>query len=117
MQRLIKAFFSSVAAFKFGWRFETALRQEMILFLLAIPAGLLVTSNPWKLLALWSSILLVMAIEFLNTGIESLADRVTREHDEFIKIAKDCGSAAVLVAAFIAGSVWILAIFEKAFPV
>lgn len=113
MDRLVKAFYSSIAAIKFGWRFETALRQEMVVLLVAIPAGLLLTTNPWKLIALWGSILLVLAVEFLNTGIESLADRVTREHDELIKVAKDCGSAAVLVVSFMAGGVWMVAIVEK----
>jgi diacylglycerol kinase (ATP) len=57
-------------------------------------------------------ILLLLAVEFLNTAIEKLADRVTLDQDPFVKIAKDCGSAAVLMMLLIAGGVWFLAIWE-----
>lgn len=113
MTRLIKAFFASMAAFRFGWKSETALRQEMVLIMLAVPAAFLITSNPWKLLILWGTLLILLAVEFLNTGIEKLADRITLEHDELIGIAKDCGSAAVLIASLLSGSVWLLAIWER----
>jgi len=115
VNRLIKAFSSSLAAIRFGWRNETALRQELVLFIIAIPVAFLLTTSAWKLLALWGSLLIVLAVEFLNTGIEKLADRVTTEHDELIKIAKDCGSAAVLLALILALSVWSLAIWQWLF--
>lgn len=104
-----------MAAFRFGWKSETALRQEMVLILLAIPAAFLLTSNPWKLLILLGSLMIVLAVEFLNTGIEKLADRITLEHDELIGIAKDCGSAAVLVASLFSTGVWLLAFWERFF--
>ena len=115
MNRLIKAFTSSLAAIRFGWKNETALRQELVLLVIAIPVGLLLTSSAWKLLALWGSSLIILAVEFLNTGIEKLADRVTTEHDELIGIAKDCGSAAVLMALILALSVWSLAFWQWLF--
>lgn len=113
MRRLINAFYSSISAIKYGWQYETPLRQEMIILGLAVPFSFILTVDPWKLVALWGSIMLIMVAEFLNTGIEKVADRVTREHDELIKIAKDCGSAAVLVASCIAGLVWLLALWER----
>ena len=113
MKRIIKAFFISLAAIKFGWKNEAALRQELALLIVAIPAALLISSNPWKILAMLGTLLFLLAVEFLNTGIEKLADRTTRETDPLIKIAKDCGSAAVLMALLLAGSVWILALWER----
>lgn len=115
MQRIIKAFIASLAAIRFGWQHETALRQEIILLVVAIPIAPLLTLNPWKLIALWGSLLILIAIEFLNTGIEKLADRITTEHDELIGIAKDCGSAAVLMASLLAGGIWLLVIWERMF--
>ena len=104
-----------MAAVKFGWKNETALRQEIILLMVGIPGALLLTSNPWKILALWGTLFILLAVEFLNTGIEKLADRITDEHDQLIKIAKDCGSAAVLMAIFLTGAVWLLALAERVF--
>jgi diacylglycerol kinase (ATP) len=113
MKRIIAAFFNSLAGLKFGLLKEPALRQEMALLALSLPVAPFLTLQPWKLFALWSSLLLLLAVEFLNTAVEKLADRVTRQNDELIKIAKDCGSAAVFFALIIAGMFWGLALFER----
>ncbi len=115
MKRIINACFFSLAAIKFGWKNETALRQELALIVVAIPVALFISSNPWKILAMLGTLLILLAVEFLNTGIEKLADRITGESDPLIKIAKDCGSAAVLMALVLAAGVWILALWERLF--
>lgn len=112
MKRLVQAFFNSLAALKFGFVSESALREELILLLISLPLAPFLTSDPWKLIALWGSLLLVLAVELLNTGIEKLADRVTKEHDPLVKIAKDCGSAAVLMSLIIAAMVWGVVVAE-----
>ncbi len=112
MKRIINAFFFSLAAVRYGWKNEAALRQEFVLFIMAIPLAFLISSNAWKFLAMMAAILLLLSVEFLNTAIEKLADRVCLEQDPLIKIAKDCGSAAVLMALIIAGGVWFLALWE-----
>lgn len=112
MKRIIAAFFNSIAGLRFGFSREAALREEMLLLAASIPAGLLLTQEPRKLLALWASLLLLLAVELLNTGVEKLADRVTRDSDDLVRIAKDCGSAAVLMAIIIAASVWGITAFE-----
>lgn len=113
MKRIIAAFYNSLAAIRFGFAREAALRQEMALFAVSLVVAPLLTLQPWKLLALWASLLLVLAVEFLNTGLEKLADRVTRQDDPLIGVAKDCGSAAVLMSLLIAGAVWALAAWER----
>ena len=40
---------------------------------------------------------IILAIELLNTAIESVCDAVTKEYNSLIKIAKDCGSAATFI--------------------
>ncbi len=50
-------------------------------------------------------ILLLLVVELLNTAIEKLSDRLTRDHDPQIGRVKDMGSAAVGVALLIAGIV------------
>jgi diacylglycerol kinase (ATP) len=58
-------------------------------------------------------VLLLLAIELLNTAIEKLADRLTTDHDPRIGHIKDMGSAAVGVVLLIAGLVWCFAIAER----
>lgn len=113
MKRIIAAFFNSMSGLKFGLMREPALRQELALLAISIPAAPLLTWHPWKLLALWGSLVMLLALEFLNTGIEKLADRVTLDDDDLVKIAKDCGSAGVLMAIAIAGMAWGLALLER----
>ena len=39
----------------------------------------------------------ILCVELLNTAIEAACDAITKEHNELIKIAKDCGSGATFV--------------------
>jgi len=47
----------------------------------------------------------LISAECMNTAVERLADRVSRETHPLIKQAKDCSSAAVLVLALTAAVV------------
>ena len=53
------------------------------------------------------SILLVMIVELINSGIEAIVDRVSLERHELSKRAKDVGSAAVLIALINCLVVWV----------
>lgn len=110
MTRLIKAFENSVAAFRHLARNEAAFKQECILLAVAVPAAYFIAADLGSYLLLIAVILLVMIVEVLNTAIEAVCDAVSEEFDANIKIAKDCGSLAVLLAIFIAFAVWALAV-------
>lgn len=51
----------------------------------------------------WLILILVIALvwltEALNTALENLSDRITREHDELIGKAKDVAASAVFIAS------------------
>ena len=68
--------------------------------------ALKVTAGEWSSLVL--AIGIVWAAEGANTAIELLADRVSREHDDLIRRAKDTAAGAVLLAAIAAAIVGIL---------
>ena len=91
---------------------EAAFREELIALALSIPLAFLVTPLAWKRLALIGVILLLLAVELLNTAIEKLSDHVTATHHPDIGRIKDMGSAAVGVALAIAGFTWLLALAE-----
>ena len=112
MKRIIAAFFNSVAGLRHGFANETAIRQELLVLLISIPVVPLLTLDPWRMLLLWSSLLLLLLTELLNTGIEQGSNKVTRDFAPEIKFAKDCGSAAVLIATVIAVAVWGIAVWE-----
>ena len=75
---------------------------------LVIAAGfaLHVTRAEW--IALAFAIGIVWVAEGVNTAIEILADRITRDRDEQIGRAKDVASGAVLLAAITAAVVGLI---------
>ena len=59
------------------------------------------------------SILFLITVEVLNTGIEFACNAVTREFNKDIQHAKDCGSLAVLLALVIVLIIWGMALWER----
>jgi diacylglycerol kinase (ATP) len=55
-------------------------------------------------------VVLVLVVELLNTRIEVAIDRIGLEWHEFSKLAKDLGSAAVLLSLLLCVGVWLAAI-------
>ena len=93
-------------------RSEQAFREELVALAIAVPLAFLIAADAWKRLTLIGVILLLMAVELLNTAIEKLSDHVTPAQHPDIGRIKDMGSAAVGVALAIAGFTWLLALAE-----
>ena len=113
MDALVAAFKNSCAGFSHALRTERAVRQEVLILALAIPLAFFVGADVWQFVALVGVVLLLMAVELLNTCIEKLCDHVTPDIHPTIKIVKDMGSAAVFCALLIAGLVWLAALAER----
>jgi diacylglycerol kinase (ATP) len=113
LKRLYLASLNTWNGLKFAVRSEQAVREELVGLLLAVPLAVVVGTTPAWRLALIGVVLLLLAVELLNTAIEKLADRLTREHDPQIGKVKDMASAAVGVALLIAGLTWLVAIAER----
>jgi diacylglycerol kinase (ATP) len=91
---------------------EQAFREELIALVVAVPLAFLIAAEAWKRLMLVGVILLLMAVELLNTAIEKLSDHVTPAQHPDIGRIKDMSSAAVGVALAIAGFTWLLALAQ-----
>lgn len=62
-------------------------------------AGVLAGLSPTQWAVLFLCFGLVTALELVNTAVERLGDRITRERDPLIGAAKDAAAGAVLLAA------------------
>ncbi|MGO4704846.1 diacylglycerol kinase [Microvirga sp. 2MCAF38] len=113
MNKLWAAFLNSCRGIHVAAATERAVRQELILLVVALPASFLVGMTAWTRIALVSTILLLLAVELLNTAVEKLCDHVNPDHHPTIGRVKDFGSAAVLCALVIVGLVWGTALFER----
>ena len=78
-----------------------------------MPFAFLVAVETWKRCLLIGVVVLLLIVELLNTAIEKLADRLTREVDPEIGRVKDMGSAAVGLALVMAIVVWLVALTER----
>ena len=104
--RIWHAFFNSCAGLADAWRHESAFRQEILLAAALIPVAFLVPVTRGERALLIATVLLVMIVELLNTGVEVAIDRISFEHHSLSKRAKDIGSAAVLLALLLLALVW-----------
>jgi diacylglycerol kinase (ATP) len=111
--RFWRATINSRNGLAFAIRSEQAIREELVALLLALPLAWLIGATPMRSVELVASVILVLAIELLNTAIEKLADRLTTDHDPKIGHVKDLGSAAVGVTLIAAGLFWLFAIAER----
>ena len=102
----------SVAGLRAGWH-ETAFRQEAIASLVLIPAAFWLSRSWVEVALLAGSVILVMIVELLNTGIETAIDRIGPEWHDLSKRAKDMGSAAVLLSLLICAGIWAMALFQR----
>ena len=113
MLRLWKAAINSRNGLVFAVRSEQAVREELVVLVLALPAAWVAGATAMRRVELVCAIILILVVELLNTAIEKLADRLTTDHDQRIKHVKDMGSAAVGLTLIMAGLFWIFAIAER----
>ncbi|QGA55817.1 diacylglycerol kinase [Brucella sp. 458] len=106
MQRILLAFLNSMRALKHLAGNEKAVQQELLLFLIALPVAGFLAPTWLAFLLMTGSILFLVLVEVLNTAIEATCDAVSLDFHEQIKIAKDCGSLAVLIAILFVAVIW-----------
>ena len=110
LSRVLHAGGYSLQGLKAGWG-ETAFRQECLAAFVLVPLAFFIGQNWVEIALLVGSVLLVMMVELLNTGVESCIDRIGPEWHELSKRAKDMGSAAVLLSLLLCGGIWLAAIY------
>lgn len=97
-------------SFKYAWagvsyafRTQRNFRIHVAVGALAISLGIFLQLKPVEIAVIAITCGLVMALELLNTAIESLVDLTVKQtYHELAKIAKDCAAAAVLISAMVA---------------
>ena len=112
VDRLVHAAGFSLSGLKAGWN-ETAFRQEVLCALVLLPGSFWVGRTWVEVALLAGSVMLVLIVELLNTGIETSIDRIGPEWHELSKKSKDMGSAAVLLSVVLAVGIWLAALHQK----
>ena len=97
---------NSWCGLEYAFTEESAFRQELTLFALLSPVAFLLPITLVEKALLVSSLVMVLAIELLNSSVEAAIDRISFEHHDLSKRAKDFGSAAVMLALFVSALLW-----------
>jgi len=112
LTRMLHAFGYSLAGLRAGWG-ETAFRQEALAAMVMVPAAFWLGRTWVETALLAASVVLVMVVELLNTGIETAIDRIGPEWHDLSKRAKDMGSAAVLLSLVLCAGIWAAALWTR----
>ena len=112
-KHLMNALRWSVNGLKAAWIHEISFRTEAVLTLVCVPLGLWLGRTAIERIVLVGSLLMVLAIELLNSAIETVIERFNPEHHVLAGRAKDMGSAAVLVVLLNAAICWAIILFAR----
>ena len=105
----------SLAGLRAGWS-EAAFRLEASLSIVMLPLAFWLGRDWVEVALLAGSVLLVLIVELLNTGIEAAIDRIGPERHALSKRAKDMGSAAVFLSLLLAGGIWAAGLWHFFLP-
>jgi len=108
LTRILRAAGASWKGLAGAYREEAAFRQELALSVLVIPLGLWLGRTGVERALLVAPMLLVLIVELLNSAVEATVDRIGLERHVLAGLAKDIGSAAVLMSFVLLGVVWLL---------
>ncbi len=98
----------SWAGYKAAWSDEEAFRQILVLAAIGIPSALFIGDGFAEKMLLILPCILCILVELLNSAIENTVDRISLEHHELAKKAKDMGSAAQFSAQIFLGFTWLI---------
>jgi len=98
----------SMQGLRAAWLHESSFRLEVCLAAILVPAAILLGRSGVERALLVGSVLLILAIELLNSAIEAVIERYGPEHHALAGRAKDMGSAAVFIVAISAFATWTL---------
>jgi diacylglycerol kinase (ATP) len=113
LARVLRAFGSSMRGLSGAYRDEAAFRQELALAGVVIPLGLWFGHGAIERVLLIAPVLLILIVELLNSAIEATVDRIGPERHVLAGLAKDIGSAAVLLSFVLLGVVWLIVLLGR----
>jgi diacylglycerol kinase (ATP) len=115
LDRIRRATVHSLDGLRVALQQESAFRQECVVAALLLPAAFWIGQD-WVATALLAgSVMLVLIVELLNSAVEAAIDRVSMDLHPLSKIAKDYGSAAVMLSLLLCGSIWAAALIDRFF--
>ena len=113
MTRVLRALGASLRGLSGAFRDEAAFRQELAFAAVVIPLALWLGHGGVERALLIAPVLLILIVELVNSAIEATVDRIGFERHALAGLAKDIGSAAVLMSFVLLTAVWLLVLLGR----
>ena len=110
--RIWRALLYSFAGLSSAFRNESAFRQELALAAVLVLIAMALPATLVQIALLIHSVLFVLVAELFNSAVEATVDRISLDHHELAKQAKDIASAAVFVSLVGCAVVWGLVLYD-----
>jgi diacylglycerol kinase (ATP) len=111
--RMVRACVYSWRGLRSAWIEERAFREEVVLAAAIIPAAFHFGRTGLERAALIAPMCVVLIVELLNSALEAIVDRGGPDRDTLAGMAKDMGSAAVLLSLCLLLFVWALILSDR----
>jgi diacylglycerol kinase (ATP) len=108
LQHLLNATRNTSRGLAAAFRNESAFRQIVAMTVILSPIGVWLGTTGVERALLIGSLLLMMMVELLNSGIEAVVDRVGLERHPLSGLSKDIASAAVGISILNVFVMWAL---------
>lgn len=112
-RQILRALKWSWKGLRAAWSHEASFRLEVLICVVLLPAGLWFGNGAVEKALLAGSLLLVLAMELINSAVEAVVDKVSPEFHELAGRAKDMGSAAVLLLLANVALCWGLILWQR----
>jgi len=113
MTRVLRALGASLRGLAGAFRDEAAFRQELAFAAVVIPLAFWLGHSGVERALLIAPVLLILIVELVNSAIEATVDRIGFERHALAGLAKDIGSAAVLMSFVLLTAVWLLVLLTR----
>jgi diacylglycerol kinase (ATP) len=117
IERIVRAAGHSASGLRLAYASESAFRQEVWVAAVLLPLSFWLGRDWVQVALLAGSVMLVMIVELLNSGVEAAVDRVSFDWHELSKRAKDFGSAAVMMSLLLCAGIWAAAVAQRFYGV
>ncbi len=112
-RQIVRALRWSWKGLRAAWSHEASFRLEVLICVVLLPAGLWLGRGAVEKALLAGSLLLVLAMELINSAVEAVVDKVSPEFHELAGRAKDMGSAAVFLLLANVSLCWGLILWQR----
>lgn len=113
MKTVTNSFNHAISGIMQAFKLEKNMKVHFAIMVAVIVTAVVVHVTRFEMIALVLSIAFVLFAELLNTAVEAVCDLITKEYNEFAKIAKNVAAGAVLISAATSVAVGYLVFYRK----